>query len=116
MINIEETNLKEEMCKYFLPCGLCEFTKNKCTKYMLYSKPMIINNPGFIAPIETSKEYKIGDWPPGPQPTCKDLASNPDTFRVHFEDLPKYSTSDSRYNNSSSTIDMYNLSGTLKSN
>lgn len=70
-----------EFCKYLLYCGLCELTKEKCSQWTIAST--------WDMPTPPTKEWKVGDWPPGPQPTCKDLASNPDTFRVHYEDLPR---------------------------
>lgn len=97
MINIEETNLIEnKICKFYLPCGMCEFTKKQCTN--LIAPERINYIPTWdTTPIPT-KEWKLGDWPPGPSITCDDKVptdymNNPDTFRVHYEDLPKFSTS-----------------------
>lgn len=77
-----------EFCRFLLPCGYCELKKVDCNKYRM---PNIVTYP-----ITTEKYFpdniKVGDWPPGPQPTCKDLASDSDTFRVHFEDQPRYSS------------------------
>lgn len=97
------------VCKFLLPCGYCELKREQCSR-----RSNIINIPRWdttpiktidyepltvpgIAPdpLKTTKSWEVGDWPPGPQPTCRDLASDSDTFKVHFEDLPKYSTSDS---------------------
>lgn len=86
-------------CKYRLPCGYCELKKEQCSMY-----PNITYIPHWdTTPINT-KKWEVGDWPPGPQPTCKDLASNPDTFRVHFEDLPKYSTDGLQVNSMSDNL------------
>lgn len=109
-------NNSTEFCRFLTPCGYCELKKVECNKF---KAPPTITYPiggGLVqTPHFAPEDIKVGDWPPGPQPTCKDLVSDSGTFKVHFEDLPKYSTADSRCNDSSSTTDMYNLSGTLKS-
>lgn len=108
MINIEETSLIEnETCKFYLPCGMCEFTKKQCTK--LIAPERINYIPTWdTTPVKTYKDWRVGDWP-------KDLASNPDTFRVHFEDQPRYSdtyTSTSKYNpNITAEANNFNLNG-----
>lgn len=118
MINIEETSLIEnETCKFYLPCGMCEFTKKQCTK--LIAPERINYIPTWdTTPVKTYKEWKVGDWPPGPHVICDDRVStdfmnNPDTFRIHPETDPRYNTIDSR---SYSNIDVLGNKYTTGSN
>lgn len=61
------------LCKYYLPCGMCELTKEQCKNMNWQYVPQWDTTP-----IPCQNPY---------EPMC----TSSDTFRIHPESEPRYS-------------------------